>query len=317
MIMSKIDFTRLSQPISNALDTDYIDIYRQVEGNPERDLLYSNVPCHIAIKTSDNADPSRVDTQPIITSLRIHCGTWVDLKNNDYIVAKKCDLNGNILNYYEGIIGEPATSMARQFVDMAMSSERKGDDPEPVPPPEGESVNITINYLDELKQPIKESIIQNYRKGDNVRIQPINIDNYNISSIELDGQEVENVVIDDIQENHMVDFYYQAITFINSIRVLVNGDYTRDDGTYAYGLHLYAPIPILSIESANSLKLASNKFYHEEMGTITIGINTKFRDNLNNWHIITAEPVKVDDGYIITFADTEAVECYETHWYGV
>lgn len=313
--MSKIDFTRLSQPISNALDTDYMDIKRQVKDSPELDLIYSNIPCHIAIKSSDNADPSSVDVQPIITSLRIHCGTWVDLKNNDYVIAKKCDLNGNILNYYEGRIGEPATSMARQFVDMTMSSARKGDDPEPVPPPEDESVNVVIRYLNETGEPIAESVTQTYRVGTDVTINPITLDNYSINHIIVNGQEVTEATIENIQENSTVDFYYQAVTGITSVRILVNGDYTRDDGKLAYGLHLYSPIPILSVESANSLKLASNKFYHDDTGNITIKLDTKFRDNLNNWHIITAEPVKVDDGYIITFADTEPVSCYETHWY--
>jgi hypothetical protein len=316
MTVSKVDFTRLSTPISNALDTDYMDIKRQVKDSPEPDLIYSNIPCHIAIKTSDNADPSSVDVQPIITSLRIHYGTWVDLKNNDYIIAKKCDLNGNILNYYEGKIGEPATSMARPFVDMAMSSARKGDEPEPVPPPEDESVTVDVHYLDETGEPIAESVTQTIRRGETVTIQPITLDNYSIDRIIVNGQEVESAIIENIQEDSTVDFYYQAVTGITSIRILVNGDYTRDDGKLAYGLHLYSPIPVLSVESSNSLKLASNKFYHNDMGNITIKLDTKFRDNLNNWHIITAEPVKVDDGYIITFADTEPVEAYECHWYG-
>ena len=314
-MVNKVDFTRLATPISNALDTDYMDIKRQVKDSPKPDLIYSNIPCHIAIKSSDNADPSSVDVQPIITSLRIHCGTWVDLKNNDYIIAKKCDLSGNILNYYEGRIGEPATSMARQFVDMAMSSARKGDEPEPVPPPEDESVSVVVNYLDETGEPIAESVTQTYRTGSEVRILPITLDNYSVARIEVNGQEVESATITDIQEDSTVDFYYQAVTSITSVRILVNGDYTRDDGKLAYGLHLYSPIPVLSLESANSLKLASNKFYHNDMGNITIKLDTKFRDNLNNWHIITANPVKVDDGYIITFADTEPVDAYVCNWY--
>lgn len=313
--MNKVDFTRLATPISNALDTDYMDIKRQVKDSPEPDLIYSNIPCHIAIKSSDNADPSSVDVQPIITSLRIHTGTWVDLKNNDYVIAKKCDLSGNILNYYEGKIGEPATSMARQFVDMAMSSDKKEVDPEPVPPPIDESVNVVVNYLDETGEPIAESVAQTYRVGSEVSILPITIDNYSVVRVEVNGQEVESATIADIQEDSTVDFYYQAVTAITSIRVLVDGDYTRDDGKLAYGLHLYSPIHVLSVESANSLKLASNKFYHNDMGNITIKLDTKFRDNLNNWHIIIAEPVKVDDGYIFTFADTEPVDAYECNWY--
>lgn len=313
--MNKVDFTQLSEPINNALDTDYIDIYRQINETPERDLLYSNVKCHIAIKTTDNPNPENVDVQPIITSLRIHCGTWVDLKNNDYIIAKKCDLNSNVLHYYSGIIGEPAVSMARQSVNMIMSSLNEGDEPIPPPPPIDESVSVFVNYLDELGEPIRETIEQQYKKGSDVIINPLNIENYALTRIELDGETVQKVEINDIQENAIVNFYYQSVITITNIRPLIYGDYIKDNGTYAYGLHLYAPISVLSVDG-NTLKLASNKYNHEEIGIIEIVKGDKFRDNLDNWHIITANPVRVNDGYTITFSDTtEPSDYYVTHWY--
>lgn len=310
-----VDFTKLSQPVSSAFDTDYMDIYRQIDDDPERDLLYSNVKCHIAIKTADNPDPTSVDVQPKIVSLRIHTATDIDLKNNDYVIAKRCDLQGNVLHYYSGIIGEPAVSMARQSVNMIMSTLDDGDEPLPPPPPIGDSVTVTINYLDGEGKTVHEPIEKQYKKGTDIVINPLIIDGYTVSKAELDGQEVGTVEIDNIQEEHTVTFYYTAITQITNIRVLVDGDYIKDNGQFATGLHLYAPISILSVESANSLKLASNKFYHEEMGNITLITGDKFRDNLNNWHILTANPLKVDDGYIITFEDTEPVDCYVTHWY--
>ena len=309
-----VDFTKISEPVSSWLDTDYIDIYRQIDESPKRDLLYSNVKCHIAIKTTDNPNPDNVDVQPIITSLRIHTGTWVDLKNNDYVIAKKCDLNSNVLHYYSGIIGEPAVSMARQSVNMEMSTLKQGDEPIPPPPPIEDSVSVFINYLDELEQPIRESVEQEYKKGDTVIINPLNIDNYSLTKIELNGEIVQTAQIDDIEENAVVNFYYQATTAIINIRMLVYGDYIKDNGTYAYGLHLYAPISVLSADT-NTIKLASNKFNHEELGIIEIVEGDKFRDNLDNWHIITSNPVKVDDGYIITFTDTEPVDAYVCHWY--
>ena len=316
---NKIDFTKLSKPISDALDTDYMDIYRQIEGSPKRDLLYSNVPCHIAIKSSDNADPSSVDVQPIITSLRVHCGTWVDLKNNDYLVVKKCDLNGNILNYYEGIIGEPATSMARQFVDMIMSSDKKSEEPEPAPPPEDETIDININYLDNLTdEKIKDSVIQKAQIGKNITIKPLSIENYVLARSVLNGQEVASgdIVIDEIQDiDYNVDFYYNSVVIITYIRPLVYGDFIKNNGTYSYGNHLYAKIPILEVIGNNSIKIASNKFKHNEMGTITLNTDSKFTDNLGNWHIITTTPEMVEGGYIITFADTEPVDAYVTEWY--
>ena len=311
-----VDFTKLAQPISNALDTDFMDIKRQIEGSPERDLIYSNIPCHIAIKTSDNPDPDSVDVQPIITSLRIHTVNWVDLKNNDYVIAKKCDLQGNVLNFYEGIVGEPATSMARQSVTLAMQSADKGDKPEPVPTPEVETVNVVISYLNSSNEPIHNGITQAYRVGDTVTIKALNIDNYTPVRAVLDDSEVgiDTVTIVDIQgEDYILKFYYQEITAITSIRMLVDGDYTKDNGTFATGLHLYAPISVLSANTT-TLTLASNKFEHEDEGIITIKKDDKFRDNLNNWHIITAVS-QVDNGYIITFEDTQPVNCYETHWY--
>ena len=314
--MNKIDFTKIAAPISDALDTDFMDIYRQLDNDPERDLYASNVKCHIAIKTSDNPDPSSVDVQPIITSLRIHCPNWVDLKNNDYIVAKKCDLNGNILNYYEGIIGEPATSMARQSVTLAMKSDKKEQEPEPAPVPQDESVNVIISYLDENNKSIADNVTQSYREGETVTIKALSIDNYTPVRAELDNQEIQGdtVTIVDIQgDDYILKFYYQAITNITSIRILVNGDYTKDNGTLAYGLHLYAPISVLTA-NGNILKLASNKFNHDEIGTITIKTGDKFRDNLENWHIIT-DITQVDDGYVVTFADTQAVQAYICHWY--
>ena len=311
---NKIDFTKIAEPVSNALDTDFMDIYRQVEDNPERDLLYSNVPCHIAIKSSDNANPETVDVKPIIVSLRIHCGTWVDIKNNDYIVAKKCDLNGNVLNYYEGVIGEPATSMARQFVDMKMSSAQKGEEPEPVPTEN--KVDVTINYFDDDNQKVKESIIQSFRIGDNVVIKPSEINNYSFSYGRLNGETVigDEIRIDNIKdEKYIVDFYYEQVITIKSIRILVNGDYTKDNGIFAYGLHLYAPINVISSNN-NSLVLANNTFEHEDMGIITIKKDDKFKDNFGNWHIITAiNPV--NNRYNVEFTDTQPVQAYETHWY--
>lgn len=313
--MNKVDFTLLSNPISDALDSDYFDIYRQIDGSPERDLYASNIRCHIAIKTTDNPDPNSVDVQPIITSLRIHCGTWVDLKNNDYIIAKKCDLLGNVLHYYSGIVGEPAVSMARQSVNMEMSTLKQGDEPIPPPPPEDEKVSVIINYYDEVGEPIRDSVVQEYRKGSDVVINSLPIDNYELVGIEINDETVEKAEINDIQEDTTVNFYYEATTVITSIRMLVNGDYIKDNGQFAYGLHLYAPISVLSV-NGNTLRLASNKFNHEEIGTITIKKDDKFRDNFDNWHIVTLEPEKTNSGYVVTFTDTEEPsDYYITHWY--
>ena len=321
-----IDFTQLASPISQAFDTDFMDVYRQVEGSPERDLIIINAPCHIAIKTTDNADPTSVDVQPIITSLRLHFDNSIKVKNNDYIIAKKCDTKGNVLHYYSGIVGEPAVSMARQSVNMQMSTLKEQDEP-PTPPPApvDESIDITINYLDSDEQPIKPSAIQKAKLNSKAVIKPIEIEDYYLDRVTLNSELVPtgDVIIENVEdENYEINFYYQTESEIMSIRPLVNGYYTMDNGNVKKGYHLYAEIPVLSVTSENSIKLASNKFYHEEIGTLEFSTEeteytvNKFRDNLDNWHIITAIPARVEDGYIITFADTEPVEAYECHWYG-
>ena len=320
-----IDFTQLTSPISKAFDTDFMDVYRQIEGNPERDIIIINAPCHIAITTSDNPNPNSVDVQPIITSLRIHFDNSIKVKNNDYIVAKKTDTKGNILHYYSGIVGEPAVSMARQSVNMQMSTLKESDEPPTPPPvPPEESVDIYINYLDDNEENIKPSEIQKAKIGTTAIIQPKEIENYLLNRVKLNGELVATgeVEIENIEnEQYTINFYYQSETEIKTIRPLVNGYYTMDNGNVKSGYHLYAEIPVLNVLSENSIKLSSNEFYHEEIGIIRFGTKetaetcNKFRDNLDNWHIITSVPEMVEDGYIITFADTAPVEAYVTHWY--
>ena len=264
-----IDFTQLASPISQAFDTDFMDVYRQVEGSPDRDLIIINAPCHIAIKTTDNADPTSVDVQPIITSLRLHFDNSIKVKNNDYIIAKKCDTKGNVFHYYAGIVGEPAVSMARQSVTMQMSSLKEQDEP-PTPPPVpiDESIDIIINYLNFSEQEIKPSTTQKVKLNSRAVIEPLQIDNYYLDRVTLNGELVPTgeVTIENVEdENYVINFYYQSESEIKSIRPLVNGYYTMDNGNVKKGYHLYAEIPVLSVISTNSIKLASNKFYHEEI----------------------------------------------------
>ena len=320
-----VDFTQLANPISKAFDSDFIDVYRDVKETAGRELLYENVPCHIAIKTTDNADPTSVDVQPIIKSLAIHCNNFVDLKNNDYIVAKKTDTKGNALHYYSGLIGEPSVSMARQYVNMRMETLKPTDEP-PTPPPAPDGILITINYLTEDDIELRDSVEQYASVGSKLTVKPLIIDNYKINRIVVNGTDINStkeVVIEELEDNdYSIDFYYQEIQGIEYIRPLVNGYYTKDNGNVKSGYHLYAKIPVLDVINENSIKLKSDRFEHEEIGTIRFAKEeikgktcNKFIDNFDNWHIITANPEKVNDGYIITFDDTEPVDAYITHWY--
>ena len=140
--MSGFNFGQIGNIMSELFDSDFIDIKRDVGSNLQE--MYSNVPCHIAFASTDNPDPTTVDTKPIIQSINVHMPLWVDIKNNDFIVAKRMDSEGNLLKTYSGRCGNPIVSEGRQKVLMTMSA-TEPEDPTPVPPKD--PAIIKINYL--------------------------------------------------------------------------------------------------------------------------------------------------------------------------
>ncbi|MDR2560075.1 MAG: hypothetical protein LBC86_11135 [Oscillospiraceae bacterium] len=53
-------------------------------------------------------------------SMTIHMDEEVDIQNNDYVYAHKCDNAGEILETYKGRVGFPTVQQARKSVQMAM-----------------------------------------------------------------------------------------------------------------------------------------------------------------------------------------------------
>lgn len=315
-----INFGAISEPLHNFLDSDYIDIYRKSADSAKREEIYSNISCHIAINTADNPNPNSVDTKPIITSLVIHMPTWVDIKNDDYVIAKKMNISGEILALYSGTVGYPAVSMARQSVNMNMETLEVTEPITPVPPQNKSQVIISYLNVDNDEK-IKSDLIQTVEQGVTVNFFPPNINNYELNKSVLDGQEMPLGAItieDPTAEGHEIQFLYKAVSIISSFRVLVNGPYTKDNGTLGSGYHLYSKIPILAV-SENLINIPVNKFIHDEIGIINITEGTKIKDNLGNWHIIKTNPQKIDDYYMCEIADYEPKEAeqnaYETHWY--
>lgn len=124
--MNKINFEPIGEAMK-AFDTDKIDIARRTEIiNPDKTTgettldvpLYTDVACHISFEFLDNPDPSTAETRPIIKALTINCALEVDLKNGDLITAYKLANNGNIIEKYVGVIGEPSSSQSRKSATM-------------------------------------------------------------------------------------------------------------------------------------------------------------------------------------------------------
>lgn len=129
--MQKVNFEPIGE-FMQAFDTDKIDIARRMpiinpDGTTGETMietpLYSGIACHISFNDLDNPDPNTVETRPIIKALTINCPLEVDLQNGDYITAYKLSYEGNIIETYSGIIGEPSSSMSRKSATMQVRTD--------------------------------------------------------------------------------------------------------------------------------------------------------------------------------------------------
>lgn len=263
--MSGFNFGQIGNVISELFDTDYVDIKRDVSGQLQE--VYSNISCHIAFTSTDNPNPETVDIKPIIQSLTIHFPLWVDVKNNDFIVAKRMSNGGDILAVYSGRCGNPIVSQGRKKVLVTMSG-TESESPTPIPPKN--PVNINIEYLSNDIQ-IQDSTVFEIEKGDNFTLSAPLIDNYSAVDCEIDDvlQGVTTAIINDVQTEHTVKFIYESTSASNGFRFLVKGLYTKNDGSLANGYHLYKKVDIDSIsenDGVYTIVCDNIKLEHEDNG---------------------------------------------------
>ena len=124
--MEKINFEPIGKAME-AFDTDKMDIGRREEiENPDGTSgetepttpIYTNIPCHLSFEQLDYPSGNTVETRPVNKILKISCKVDIDLQNGDYITAYKLSSNGDIIETYIGIIGEPSTTMSRKTAEM-------------------------------------------------------------------------------------------------------------------------------------------------------------------------------------------------------
>ena len=265
--MSGFNFGQIGNIISELFDTDYVDIKRDINGRLQE--IYSNVICHISYSSVDNPNPETVDIKPIIQSLTIHFALWVDIKNNDFIIAKKMDNNGNLLAVYSGRCGNPIFSQGRQKVSIVMSA-TESENPTPVPPQT--PAFITIEYFSNNIQ-IQDPNTYEIEKGEDFSFTAPLIDNYSAEDCEINGdlQGATTVSIKNVQNDYIIKFFYRASSLSNGFRFLVNGLYTKNDGKLANGYHLYKKINIDSVsENDNLYTIICDyvKIEHEDNGKV-------------------------------------------------
>lgn len=319
--MSGFNFGQIGNIMSELFDSDFLDIKRDVGSNLQE--LYSNIPCHIAFASTDNPDPTTVDIKPIIQSINVHIPLWVDIQNNDFIVAKRMDSEGNLLKTYSGRCGNPIVSEGRQKVLMTMSATEPAD-PTPVPPKN--PAIIKINYLSN-GIPIQDSIEKTVEVGSSFSITAPVIEGYSAEYCIVDGEKQESamVYIADVKDvEHTIDFVYTVSEMPNMMRFLVNGLYTKDDGSLANGYHLYRKVDIDSISEAEGVFTITSdnvKQVHDDNGkTFTISVGAKIVLIPRNIFVEVTKILGIENNKV-TFIAKEFVptedekNAYVTGWY--
>lgn len=321
--MSRFDFSSIGDIISELFDSDYIDIKRDVSGKLTE--VYSNVSCHIAYNSTDNPNPNSVDVKPIIQSINIHLPNWVDIRNNDYIIAKKMNGNGTeILGTYNGRCGNPVISQSRKKVVMNMQG-TDIESGEPIPPSIINSSDIQIDFNYNNSQ-IENSINKKVEIGETFTFSPIEIEGYKPSKCFINGIEQENLDIEfEVTEyNYSIQYEYEISEEINGFRYLIKGLYTANDGSLKNGYHLYKKVNIDSIsknENEYTITCKNETITHEDNGLkLYIDVGVKLVLTPLNIFVIVDNVISKENNKIIftasEFVPTEdEMNAYMTEWY--
>ena len=266
--MSGFNFGQIGDILSDFMDSDFIDIKRDSGGKLQE--VYSNIPCHLSFNSTDNPDPNSVDTKPIIQSITVHCANWVDIQNNDFIVGKRMDNQGNLLKVYSGRCGNPIVSQGRQKVLMTMSA-TEHETPTPTPP-----INPAIIKIQYFSNglPIQDEIEKTVEVGSSFTINAPAIEGYQFADCYVNGvlQESPTVFIASVdEEGYTITFEYSVSDMPNMARFLVYGLYTTDDGDLANGWHQYKKINLDSItesEGVYTITCDNVDWVHEDNGKV-------------------------------------------------
>lgn len=305
-----IDFGKIGDIASSCFDSDYIDIKRDTSGKLQE--VYSNVPCHVAYASTDNPDPKTVDVKPIIQSITVHLQNWVDIRNNDFIVAKKIGSDGSIIATYSGRCGNPVVSQGRKKVAMQMDG-TEAEEPTPVPPKEG--AEITISYVSG-GTPIHEETKATAEIGMPFEMEAPAMEGYTADKCYIDGelQEGTTAQIEEVTADTAISFVYAESDVPEFFRYLVNGLFTKDDGSLSSGWHLYKKIDIDAVsleEGVYTITCADLVLVHEDGGqTLKIEVGAKMELIPSGAFVKVTEIVVKDNGNVtfnaVPFEPTEA-----------
>lgn len=316
------NFGVIGDIFSKMFDSDYIDIKRNVSGQVKE--LYTNIPCHIAYNSTDNPNPTSSDIRPIIQSITVHLSNWVDVQNDDFIVAKKMNNENKILAIYNGRCGNPIVSQGRKkFVMNMMGTE--SEESAPIPPNLVNPSEIIINFNSDNVS-VNEQMKIKIEMGDLFTFSPIQIDGYQVSKCYINGVEQNSLEInlEISQKQYVIDYEYMAINEPTNFRYLVKGLYTSNDGSLKNGYHLYKKVNIdfVSKEDDDYILTCKNKtLVHEDSGLrLSVDVGTKIVLMPQKIFVIVDNIID-ENNNSITFKTSvfnptdDELNAYVTEWY--
>ena len=274
--MIGFNFGQISNILSTIMDSDYIDIKRDF--GSELLEVYSNIPCHVTYKTIENPDINSVDIKPIVQSIIVHLDNWVDIRNNDYLVVKKMSNDNNILEVYSGRCGNPMVSQSRQKVMLIMSA-TQSEIPTPVPPENGVKIKISF-FADDIE--IEKSTVQEVAIGSTFNYNVPEIEGYSFSQLIVDGEVItdSSITIDSVEDrDYDIKIIYVKSQELDYFRFLLNGLFTKNDGTLTSGYHLLKKVNIISyriVDDVYEIECKDVSYVHEDNGKmLNLNLGTK------------------------------------------
>ena len=95
----------------NSTDTTSRTVATSLPSTPSQ----SSVPCRISFMKIESPLPQEVDATPISTTPKIFCAAEVDIREGDYVVARRKKL-GIVIATYKGVVGLPNVFETHQEV---------------------------------------------------------------------------------------------------------------------------------------------------------------------------------------------------------
>lgn len=100
----------------------YVDVPKPNGGSSwELVMVYQDVPCLLSPKTSDKPTEAGKPTAGILIAFKIYCDVDIDLiSKTDRVIIRKMNELGEVIETYDGAIGEGAVVPSTKMFEMEM-----------------------------------------------------------------------------------------------------------------------------------------------------------------------------------------------------